>query len=157
MKLRQTESRYYDGLKMNLAKDQNKYFISLGKNEYVNQSLLDISNSENIKSGWISGVGAIYDIEVGYFDVEQKDYIRKKFSGDYELLSLSGNISIKEGNRFVHTHITFSDVNFNVFGGHLFDAKVAAAGEFLIDSCDIEIKRKHNENLGLHLWCMDNE
>ena len=126
---------------MNLIKDQNKYFISIDKDEYVNQSLLDVANNENLKSGWISGVGAIYDIEVGYFDVEKKDYVRKKFSGDYELLSISGNISIKEGDRFVHTHITFSDIEFNVFGGHLFDAKVAAAGEFLIDLCDFEVKR----------------
>tara|TARA_Y100000814_G_scaffold276828_1_gene237355 strand:+ start:603 stop:1031 length:429 start_codon:yes stop_codon:yes gene_type:complete len=142
---------------MNLIKDQNKYFISIDKDEYVNQSLLDVANNENLKSGWISGVGAIYDIEVGYFDVEKKDYVRKKFSGDYELLSISGNISIKEGDRFVHTHITFSDIEFNVFGGHLFDAKVAAAGEFLIDLCDFEVKRKYNENLGLHLWCINNE
>ena len=142
---------------MNLNKDKNKYFISLDKGEYVNQSLLEISNKEKIKSGWINGVGAIYDIEVGYFDVEQKDYVRKKFLGDYELLSLSGNISVKEGSRFIHTHITFSDIEFNVFGGHLFDAKIAAAGEFLIDSCDFEIKRKYNTNLGLHLWCMNNE
>ena len=142
---------------MNLIKDQNKYFISIDKDEYVNQSLLDVANNENLKSGWISGVGAIYDIEVGYFDVEKKDYVRKKFPGDYELLSISGNISIKEGDRFVHTHITFSDIEFNVFGGHLFDAKVAAAGEFLIDLCDFEVKRKYNENLGLHLWCINNE
>ena len=142
---------------MNLNKDKNKYFISLDKGEYINQSLLEISNKEKIKSGWIDGVGAIYDIEVGYFDVEQKDYVRKKFLGDYELLSLSGNISVKEGSRFIHTHITFSDIEFNVFGGHLFDAKIAAAGEFLIDSCDFEIKRKHDTTLGLHLWCMNNE
>ena len=142
---------------MNLTKDGSKYFISLSKDEHINQSLLDISNNENIKSGWINGVGAIYDIEVGYFDVERKDYVRRKFSGDYELLSLSGNVSIKEGNKFIHTHITFSDIEFNVLGGHLFDAKVAAAGEFLIDSSNFEIKRKYNPNIGLHLWCMKNE
>ena len=53
--------------------------------------------------------------------------------------------------------ITFSDIEFNVFGGHLFDAKIAAAGEFVIDSCNFEIKRKYNANLGLHLWCMEDK
>ena len=125
---------------MNLTKDKDKYFISLSKDEYINETLLDISNKESIKSGWISGVGAMYEIEVGYFDVDKKDYIRKSFPGDYEILSISGNISIKEGNRFIHTHVTFSDENFNVFGGHLFDAKIAAAGEFMINTCNFEIK-----------------
>ena len=142
---------------MNLTKDKDKYFISLSKDEYINETLLDISNKESIKSGWISGVGAMYEIEVGYFDVDKKDYIRKSFPGDYEILGISGNISIKEGNRFIHTHVTFSDENFNVFGGHLFDAKIAAGGEFMINKCDFEIKRKFNKDIGLHLWCIDND
>ena len=142
---------------MNLTKDKDKYFISLSKDEYINETLLDISNKESIKSGWISGVGAMYEIEVGYFDVDKKDYIRKSFPGDYEILGISGNISIKEGNRFIHTHVTFSDENFNVFGGHLFDAKIAAAGEFMINTCNFEIKRKFNKDIGLHLWGMEND
>lgn len=142
---------------MNLIKDGNKYYVSLDRNEYINESLLSVCNDEGIKSGWISGVGAIYDVEVGYYDVEKQDYLRKKFSEDYELLSLSGNLSIKEGNKFVHTHITFSGTDFNVLGGHLFDAKIAAAGEFMIDSGNLEINRKYNPEIGLHLWCIDND
>ena len=142
---------------MNFTKDENKYYITLDKDEYINQSLLDISNNEKIKSGWINGIGAIYDIEIGYFDVDQKDYVKRKFEGHYELLSLLGNVSIKEGLRFIHTHITFCGTDYKVIGGHLFDAKIAAAGEFLIDSTNFEIKRKYNKDIGLHLWCMDNE
>ena len=142
---------------MNLSKSKNKYYISLDKDEYINASLLDISNNQEIKSRWISGVGAIYDIEIGYYDVDKKEYLKKKFSDDYELLSLSGNLSMKEGVKFIHTHITFSNTDFKVFGGHLFDAKIAAAGEFMIDSSEIEIARKYNSDIGLHLWCMNND
>ena len=142
---------------MNLTKNKDKYFISLDRDEYINKTLLDISNKELIKSGWISGVGAMHEIEVGYFDIDKKDYVRKFFSGDFEILNISGNISIKEGSRFIHTHVTFSDINFKVFGGHLFDAKISAAGEFMINTCDFEISRKFNKDIGLHLWCMENE
>ena len=144
--------------KMNFSKQDSKYYITLNKDEYINKSLLLIANNEKIKSGWINGVGAIYDIEIGYFDIDKKDYIKRKFNGHYELLSLSGNISVKEEEKFVHTHITFSGTDYKVIGGHLFDAKIAAAGEFLIDSSNSEIKRKYNKDIGLHLWCMeDNE
>ena len=84
---------------MKLTKDGDKYYISLDRNEYVNESLLKICNDENIQSGWISGVGAVYDIEVGYYDIHKQDYLRKIFTDDYELLSLSGNLSIKEGRK----------------------------------------------------------
>ena len=142
---------------MNLTKDQYKYYITLDKDEYINQSLLDVSNNENVKSGWINGIGAIYDIEIGYFDVKKKGYVKRKFEEHYELLSLVGNVSIKEGNKFIHTHITFCGTDYKVIGGHLFDAKIAAAGEFLIDSSGFKINRKYNQNIGLHLWCMDED
>ena len=141
---------------MNFNKQDSKYYITLDKDEYINKSLLLIANNEKIKSGWINGIGAIYDIEIGYFDINKKDYVKRKFNGHYELLSLSGNISVKEEKKFVHTHITFSGTDYKVIGGHLFDAKIAAAGEFLIDSSDSEIKRKYNKDIGLHLWCMEN-
>ena len=141
---------------MNFSKQDSKYYITLDKDEYINKSLLLIANNEKIKSGWIHGIGAIYDVEIGYFDIDKKDYVKRKFDKHYELLSLSGNISIKQKESFVHTHITFSDTDYKVIGGHLFDAKIAAAGEFLIDSSDCEIKRAYNKDIGLHLWCMEN-
>ena len=142
---------------MNLNRDKDRYYITLDKDEYINQSLLNIANNEEIKSGWINGIGAIYDIEIGYFDIDKKDYVKKKFKGHYELLSLLGNVSIKEGDKFVHTHITFCGTDYKVLGGHLFDAKIAAAGEFIIDASNFKIKRKYNSNIGLHLWCMEDE
>ena len=53
--------------------------------------------------------------------------------------------NFKDGNKFIHTHITFCGTNYKVMGGHLFDAKIAAAGEFIIDSTNFEIKRKYNK------------
>ena len=140
---------------MKLIKDGNKHYISLDKGENINESLLTVSDNYNIDSGWINGIGAIHDVEIGYFDTDSKGYVKKKFNNHYELLSLSGNVSIKEGNRFIHTHITFSGTDFKVIGGHLFDAKIAAAGEFLIDSSAFKLNRKYNDEIGLHLWCME--
>ena len=142
---------------MNYKIIDNTILLSLKKNEYINASIKYIFEVEKLKFGWINGIGAIYDIEIGYFDINKKDYVKKQFSGHYELLSLSGNISIKEGSRFVHTHITFCGTNYKVLGGHLFDAKIAAAGEFMIDASSFKIKRKYNQDIGLHLWCMDKD
>ena len=58
---------------------------------------------------------------------------------------------------FSHTHITFSDTNYNVFGGHLFDAQISATGEFKIDILDSKIDRKFSNEIGLNLWCLNNE
>ena len=81
---------------------------------------------------------------------------RKQFKGEYELTSLIGNITKKDNKYYSHTHITFSDIDYNVFGGHLFDAKISAAGEFIIYPDKKEVNRKLNPKIGLSFWCLEN-
>jgi len=137
---------------MNYNKVNDKLFISIDKGELVNESLLNVAKKENLTCGWISGLGAISDIEVGYWDIEKKIYEKQNFNNHYELLSLIGNISLIDNKPFIHTHISFSDTNFNVFGGHLFDTKVIAAAEFCIFTSEYNLHRKLNCGIGLSLW-----
>ena len=118
----------------------------------VNQKILEVAEKEKLSSGWINGLGAISNIEVAYYDIKKKVYIKKKFDDHYELLSLIGNISLVDSKPFVHTHISFSDTKFRAFGWHLFDAKVIAAAEFCIFTSDYHLHRKLNCDIGLSLW-----
>ena len=133
-------------------KVDDKIFISIDKGELVNQSLLNVSEKEGLKSGWVNGLGAISNIEIGYWDIEEKIYVKKTFDEDYELLSLIGNVSLVDNKPFIHTHISFSDTKFKVYGGHLFDAKVIAAAEFCIFTSEYHLHRKLNCDIGLSLW-----
>ena len=137
---------------MNYKKIDNKIFISIDKGELVNQKLLEIAQKENLNSGWINGLGAISNIEIGYWDIEKKVYVKQKFDNHYELLSLIGNVSLVDNEPFIHSHISFSDTSFKVYGGHLFDAKVIAAAEFCIFTSDYYLHRKLNCDIGLSLW-----
>ena len=137
---------------MEYKRDNNKIYLSIDKDEYINISLLEVCKQNDVKFAWINGIGAILDPEVGYYNIDTKDYIKKTFSGDFELVSLVGNITYKEGQPLVHSHITFTDINFNAFGGHLFDCKISAAGEFIITVGDKKVSRSYNEDIGLFLW-----
>ena len=139
---------------MNYKKIDDKIFISIDKGELVNEKLLEVAEQEDLKSGWINGLGAISNIEIGYWDIEKKIYVKQKFDDDYELLSLIGNVSLVDNKPFIHTHISFSNTEFKVFGGHLFDAKVIAAAEFCIFATDYHLHRKLNCDIGLSLWNM---
>ena len=137
---------------MKYNKVDDKIFISIDKGELVNQSLLNVAEKEGLNSGWVNGLGAISNIEIGYWDIEEKIYVKKTFDEDYELLSLIGNISLVDNKPFIHTHISFSDTKFKVYGGHLFDAKVIAAAEFCIFTSEYHLHRKLNCDIGLSLW-----
>ena len=139
---------------MKYRKVGEKIFISLQTGDLINKSLTEISVKENISNAWINGIGAIDSVEVGYMDVVNKKYQKRNFNDNYELISLIGNITIKDGVPFVHTHITFSDTEYKVFGGHLFDAKITATGEIILTVADSKIDRQFNENVGIHTWCL---
>ena len=100
----------------------------------------------------INGIGAINQVELGFYNLESKAYKRKSFNDDYELTSLMGNITLKDQVPFVHIHINMSDDNFKVLGGHLFSAVIAASAEVIILLDNKSIKRKIDQNSGLYLW-----
>ncbi len=137
--------------------DQDDIYVTMTPGDLVMESLTDVAKKLNITSGWISGIGAIEEVTVGMYHINTKVYDKKQFNDEYELLSLQGNISLKDGTPFVHAHITFSDSKYNAYGGHLFETKIYAAGEFVICKSEGKIKRKMNNFVGLPLWCLNNE
>ena len=142
---------------MNYRFDEDRILLTLSQGELINKTFENFTKEHRIAFAWLNGIGAMQDPEIGYYSLESKSYHKKIFNGNYELISLIGNITIKDGECFSHTHITFSDTNYQVLGGHLFDAKITAAGEFIMIPGKKEITRKINSNIGLALWCLENK
>ena len=104
---------------MNYKIDNNYYYVSLDPGEEINNTFENIALKESIKTAWINGIGAIRDIEMGYYDIESKTYIRQIFKEDFELTSLIGNISIKDEKLYSHTLSTLtSTILQNLSSGH---------------------------------------
>ena len=135
--------------------DKSRAYMTLAKGDNINKTFESFAEVKGVECAWLNGIGALENPEIGYYSLEDKSYHRKTFKGEYELTSLIGNISLKEGKPFSHTHITFSDTEFRVFGGHLFNANITAAGEFIMQFGSDEINREMNAEIGLPLWCLE--
>ena len=135
--------------------DKSRVYMTLAKGDNINKTFESFAEVKGIGFAWLNGIGALENPEIGYYSLEDKAYRRKTFKGEYELTSLIGNITLKEGKPFSHTHITFSDTEFRVFGGHLFNANITAAGEFIMQFGSDEINREMNIEIGLPLWCLE--
>ena len=140
---------------MNFRIEHSLVYMTLAKGDYINRTFESFAEIKGIGCAWLNGIGALENPEIGYYSIDDKSYHRKHFKGEFELISLIGNITMKEGKPFAHTHITFSDSNYKVFGGHLFDAKITAAGEFLMQLGNNNITREMNNEIGLSLWCLE--
>ena len=135
--------------------DKSRAYMTLAKGDNINKTFESFAEVKGVGCAWLNGIGALENPEIGYYSLEDKAYHRKTFKGEYELTSLIGNITLKEGKPFSHTHITFSDTEFRVFGGHLFNADITAAGEFIMQFGSDEINREMNAEIGLPLWCLE--
>ena len=140
---------------MKFRMDKSRAYMTLAKGDNINKTFESFAEVKGVGCAWLNGIGALENPEIGYYSLEDKSYHRKTFKGEYELTSLIGNITLKEGKPFPHTHITFSDTEFRVFGGHLFNANITAAGEFIMQFGSDEINREMNTKIGLPLWCLE--
>ena len=133
------------------------YFIYIEKNEKVMDTLTRFCKDQAISNGKISGIGAVKEIEIGAYDTIDKEYIRKQFPDVWELVSYEGNVTLKDGDPFIHGHIVLSNHDMKTIGGHVFEMSVAAVGEFFLRKFDNDAYREINEDVGLPCICLDNK
>lgn len=79
----------------------------------------------------LCGVGMLEGTELGVFDGTR--YARRTFPEPMEVLSLQGNVSMRDGAPFAHVHATLGDHNFECHGGHLFGGVVAVTLEVCLN------------------------
>lgn len=95
-------------------------------------SIADVCRREKIRLGWVQGLGACDRAVLGLYDVPSRTFIKREFEGAYEIPSLHGNISEKDGEPYLHLHMTVADETLNCFGGHLVECRISATAEIFI-------------------------
>ena len=137
---------------MQFKQDGNTFIIYIEQDESIMETLTQFCKSKDIVNAQISGIGAIKEIDLGAYDLKNKEYVRQFFNNLWELTSFQGNVILKDKEPYIHAHITMSDHNLDVKGGHLFEAKVGAVGEFILRKIETDGKREYDANIGL--FCM---
>jgi len=117
---------------MQFMQNGDTYIVRLERGEEIHNSLRAFCLQQAITAGWINGIGAVMQAELGYFHRDRKEYSWRQITTDHELTSLLGNISLKEGEIWLHLHATLSDENFQVTAGHLQSGVISVTGEILL-------------------------
>lgn len=137
---------------MEYKKIGNHYVVRIDPGEEILAKITGLCRKENIRVGSAVGLGAVNRVTVGLFDTEKKVYRKKEFAGPMEITSLVGNISTKDGETYLHFHITVCDEEMKVRGGHLNEAWVSATAEIMITALEGTIERRMSEQIGLNLY-----
>ena len=117
------------------------------------EELTNVATERDVKLGRIEAIGAVQKARIGFYNQETRIYQFVALDHPLEIINLIGNISLKDGNPFVHAHITLSDESGKSYGGHLAPGTVVFACEFLLEAFDgPAYNRCFDEETGLPLW-----
>ena len=74
--------------------------------EEIQEQLKNIALKEDIRLAQISALGAVGDFTVGVFYTAEKQYHANRFTGDWEIVSLTGSITRMRGEYYAHLHMS---------------------------------------------------
>lgn len=72
-------------------------------------------------------------------------------SGDFEIVSLVGTITTRDGEFYAHLHMSAGDTEGRVLGGHLNEAVISATCELVLEIMDGTVERRFDPETGLNL------
>ena len=143
----QTEKNMYSYKKID-----NRYIVSIDNHTEIVKALNAFCKEKGIMSGSISGIGAIGELTLRFFNPKTKAYDDKTFREQMEISNLTGNISSMDGQVYLHLHITVGRSDYSALAGHLLSATLNGAGEFVVEDYGESVSRVYNPDLGLNVY-----
>lgn len=137
---------------MDYKRFENIIIAKFDRSEEFHEKLKEIAKKENIKLASVNAIGATDNFTIGAFKVSNRDYKEITFKGDYEILSIIGSISTKDGEYYPHLHITCADENWNAFGGHLKEANISVTSEITINILEGVVEREVDEFTVINIY-----
>lgn len=119
--------------------------VALTSGDEVIESLKKICVAEKIESGIISGIGATNSAEIGLLNGDKRTYTKRTIEEDIEISNLTGNITNKGGEVYVHLHATLTSID-KAYGGHVFMCRISAVADIFIDILPTKISREIRED-----------
>lgn len=131
--------------------------IIIGRGEHdrdLIEFLTDVADERQIDMGLITLIGAVKKAKLLYYRQDEKKYHPvPERDGPFEIISGVGNISLKDGARFVHLHLALSDHDGALIGGHADSGTIIFALEYSIAKLSAEkLERGFDPQTGLMLW-----
>jgi predicted DNA-binding protein with PD1-like motif len=128
----------------------------LNRGDHLPDALLAVAEKFGVKAGQVHAIGGVTNLAVTEYDLATNKYrgpLRR--AGMTEVLSLAGNLSLREGKLFGHLHISgcwHEDAATKAIAGHLVEAEVFVCEFHIVAYDDVELTRELDPQTGLALW-----
>lgn len=116
-----------------------------------------VAKRHGFAAGAVSAVGALRNAVIGAYDFAAQRYVTKTLPGDREIVSLIGNLSLRDGVVFPHVHVVLGDMDCTLAGGHLFSGEVIMCEYTITGAVGVTLIRGRDAATGLYVYPHDDE
>lgn len=109
------------------------------------------AKDNHLTASSFTGIGALQDVVLGYFDWNTKDYKKLPVGEQVEVLSLAGDIALDNEKPAVHAHIVVGKSDGTAHGGHLMEARVRPTLEVILTETPAHLRKQYDPESGLAL------
>jgi predicted DNA-binding protein with PD1-like motif len=114
-------------------------------------ALRAFARQEGLTAAHFSGIGAFSAVTIGYFDWDVKEYLPIRIDDQVEVLALTGDVALDEGEPAVHAHVVLGRRDGTAAGGHLLEADVRPTLELMLSETPATLRKTYDRASGLSL------
>ncbi len=135
---------------------QRTFALVFDKGDEVVEGLTNFAAEGGVGAASLTAVGAFGGATLGYFDRDRKEYREIPVEEQVEVLSLLGDIALKDGEPQVHAHVVLGRPDGTTRGGHLLRAHVWPTLEAVLVESPDHLQKRTDEETGLALIDLGN-
>jgi uncharacterized protein len=128
------------------------YILVFKTGDELAEGLLRFAREENLSTASFKAVGALSSVRLGWFSWESKRYEPSvTLNEQVELLSLIGDVALKDGEPIVHAHAVIGKKDGTAHGGHLLSASIRPTCEVVLTESPAHLQKFIDPDSGLAL------
>lgn len=96
------------------------------------EALTALARARGVRAGWLQFLGAVERARLAFYDQEGHEYRPLELPQPLEIAAGVGNVSLLDGEPFVHAHVVLTDGEGRAYGGHLLPGTAVFACEYAL-------------------------
>src|SRR5438046_10212682 len=110
-----------------------RFILVFETGDELAKGLLEFAEQEKLSAASFKAVGALSSVRLGWFSWESKQYEPSvTLDEQVELLSLIGDVAVKDGKPAVHAHAVIGRKDGTAHGGQLIDAHIRTTAQVVV-------------------------
>jgi predicted DNA-binding protein with PD1-like motif len=136
---------------LNDHRGEKTYALIFEKGDEVMAGLKSFATESGLGGAHFTAIGAFSEATLGYFDRDRKAYKRIPIREQVEVLSLVGDVALKDGAPEIHAHVVVGTAEGAARGGHILEATVWPTLEVILTESPRHLRKVHDDETGLAL------